>query len=236
MFGRALRNVRPVHVAAAGGAAVFALNQLEVQHRSPAYAAASTAAAIDSRGASTQLTAPGGMPMSLAGVGMRRKNLYVMEVDVYLVSCYLNDSAMRAGKESEDGDDLPKKLLSSAKSQRDGPLVAINSKFVRDVGKDKIVESFNEAFKGCDENAVAKLKSHLGSVIGDNGMKKGEEFQFYWYGQPSKKGLVIVKNGTVCETEATDDMQALQERLLNVYIGPNTVSPELKKSLKDQLD
>lgn len=224
-----------MHVAAAGGAAVFALNQLEVQHGSPAHAAAAIAATMDTRGAATQLTSPGGTPMSLAGVGMRRKNLYVMEVDVYMVSCYLNDSAMRAGKDSKEGDDLPSNLLSSAKGQKDGPLVAINSKFVRDVGKDKIVESFNEAFKGCDENAVSKLKAHLGSVIGDSGMKKGEEFQFYWYGQPSK-GLVIVKNGTVRETEASTDMKALQERLLNVYIGPNTVSPELKKSLKNQLD
>ena len=142
--------------------------------------------------------------MSLAGVGMRRKNLYIMEVDVYIVSCYLNDSALCTGKGTISSDDLSKILLSSGEQSRDGPLIAINSKFVRDVGKDKIVESFNEAFKGCDPGAVAKLKVHLGSVIGDNGMKKGEEFQFYWYGQPSKKGLVIVKNGNVRETEATD--------------------------------
>lgn len=220
-------------MAAAGGAAFAGM--LELQQRSPAHAAAASAAAMDTRGAESQLVAPGGMPMSLAGVGMRRKNLYVMEVDVYLVSCYLNDSAMRAGKETKRDSDLTSDLLSCANSPKDGPLVAINSKFVRDVGKDKIVESFNEAFKGCNPNAVAKLKVHLGSVIGDNGMKKGEEFQFYWYGQPSKKGLVIVKNGNVRETETTEDMRALQERLLNVYIGPNTVSPELTKSLGDNL-
>ena len=78
------------------------------------------------------------------------------------------------------------------------------------------------------------MKSTLGDVLGEKGMAKGEEFQFYWYAK-TNKGLVIVKDGMVKETEASGDMQALQKRLLNVYLGPNAVSPELTKSVAKQL-
>jgi hypothetical protein len=182
----------------------------------------------------TTLKAPGGTDMDLMGVGMRRKNLWVTEVDVYLAGCYVNNDATEAGlalSAEEKIGGLPAAFLSAGGQ---GPVVCIKSKFVRDVGKDKIVESFNEAFQGCDTDAVARLKVHLGAVIGDSGMKKGEEFQFYWFGQP-QRGLMIVKGGVIRETEATKEFTALQERLLNVYLGPNTVSPELVKSLADTL-
>ena len=150
----------------------------------------------------------------------------------------MNDGVLKKFKEKKiesEPDKLPDALLRAKfDGNKDTPVVAISSKFVRDVSKSKIVESFNEAFKGCDPNAVASLKSTLGEVLGDSGMANGEEFQFYWYGKPNR-GLVIVKDGKVKETDATEDMAVLQKRLLNVYLGPNSVSPELTKSIRNQL-
>ncbi len=52
---------------------------------------------FDKKGFPSQLAAPdnAGKPLVLSGVGMRRKNLYVMEVDVYQVGFYVeNDIAL----------------------------------------------------------------------------------------------------------------------------------------------
>jgi hypothetical protein len=232
MFARAGRSFPIVRVASACAVGAVALN-LEQQHRGPAYAAAPPSAPA------AALTAPGGGSLKLTGHGMRRKNLFITEVDVYVASCYMNDAALKSvkGKGSDSGTEkLPDALMSVSSGFRDNtPVVAVNSKFVRDVGKDKIVESFNEAFKGCSPTAVASLKASLGEVLGDKGMAKGEEFQFFWYTMDNR-GLVIVKDGKVKETEASADMNALKKRLLNVYLGANAVSPELVKAVAGSLN
>ena len=228
--GRSLRTLR---VASAVTFASVAVGAIDQQAR-PAHAAAPPI----SDTVSPEIKSPNGSTLKLAGLGMRRKNLFITEVDVYIASCYMNDGVLKSLKEEriESGTEkLTNTLLQSqVGGSTDAPVVAINSKFVRDVSKSKIVESFNEAFKGCDPNAVASLKGTLGEVLGDSGMAKGEEFQFYWYGK-SNRGLVIVKDGKVKETDASEDMAALQNRLLNVYLGPNNVSPELTKSIANKL-
>ncbi len=224
--GRSIRTLRVAGAVTVASVAFVGLGQVD----GPARAAAPSSDAAT-------LKPPSGGSMKLAGSGMRRKNLYITEVDVYVASCYMNEGVLKSvqGKGIESGTEkLPDTLLEQKAGRGDAPVVAINSKFVRDVSKSKIVESFNEAFKGCDPTAVASLKSTLGDVLGEKGMTKGEEFQFYWYGK-TNKGLVIVKDGMVKETEASGDMQALQKRLLNVYLGPNAVSPELTKSVAKQL-
>ena len=52
---------------------------------------------FDAKGFETKITFPNSnAPLSLAGVGMRRKNLYIMEVDVYLVGFYMGEEAIAA--------------------------------------------------------------------------------------------------------------------------------------------
>jgi hypothetical protein len=98
--------------------------------------------------------------MSIAGSGMRRKNLYVMEVDVYMIQFYVDEDAMKfvsAWKKDGGNSSLADSLI-KGNLGKSSPIAAVNCKFVRDVGKDKVVEAFNEAFKGCDSEAVAGKK------------------------------------------------------------------------------
>jgi hypothetical protein len=227
--GRSLRSLRVASAVTFAGVAVASIDH----HARPARAAAPPSADTVAQ----EIKPPSGTPLKLAGFGMRRKNFYITEVDVYVASCYMNDGVLKnmKGQEITSGSEkFPDTLLESQGGGGDAPVVAISSKFVMDVSKSKVVESFDEAFKGCNPSAVASLKSTLGDVLGDSGMAKGEEFQFYWYGR-TNKGLVIVKDGKYKETEASEDMVALQRRLLNVYLGPNTVSPELIKSVAKKL-
>ena len=55
---------------------------------------------FDEKGFQPTLAAPDNKtkPLVLAGVGMRRKNLYVMEVDVYKVGFYVEPSVALPGK------------------------------------------------------------------------------------------------------------------------------------------
>ena len=96
--------------------------------------------------------------MSVAGSGMRRKNLYVMEVDVYMIQFYVDGDALKcvdAWKKGGGESSLSDALIKGNVGKNNSPIAAVNCKFVRDVGKDKVVEAFNEAFKGCDPEAVA---------------------------------------------------------------------------------
>ena len=96
---------------------------------------------FDTMGHQTKITPAGGSrkaPLSLSGIGMRRKKLYVVEVDVYLVSIYLDEDRLKVLKEWKEkgGSGLHHELLHSAQNKtKDSPIIAINSKFVRSVGQ-----------------------------------------------------------------------------------------------------
>jgi hypothetical protein len=55
---------------------------------------------FDKKGFESTLPSPDGKgkPLVLAGLGMRRKNLYVMEVDVYKVGFYVEPSVALPGE------------------------------------------------------------------------------------------------------------------------------------------
>lgn len=198
---------------------------------------------FETRGSSTTLTPPSALkspPLSLAGVGMRRKNLYVVEVDVYLASLYLGQEALRAAKASKGQDPslagLPEALYLSttaAVSGKQAPTAqaATTLHFVRDVGQQTVVDAFNDAFQGVDAASIASFKSALGETIGSNGMKAGECVTFYWMNASS--GLHVEKNGVVSPAVRAPE---LERKLLKVYTAPDTaVSPELIKTLRDHL-
>ena len=76
---------------------------------------------------------------------------------------------------------------------------------------------------------MAVLKEAMMEVIGSQGMKQGEEFQWYWYGP--EKGLACAKNGVYKEIPTTKE---LEETLLEIYVDPKkTVSPDLVKCIQD---
>ena len=93
-------------------------------------------------------------PMALAATGMRRKNFYVAEVDVYQVGMYVSNESLKASKQwnkTDKSGTLTDALIvptRSFKTKPDSPKVMMSLKFVRNVSNDKISEAFNEAFSG----------------------------------------------------------------------------------------
>ncbi len=190
---------------------------------------------FDKKGFPESLSFPGPSrtaPLTLSGVGMRRKNLYIMEVDVYLVGFYMGEKATQVANDWKSAQgSLHHALVEKAFGGKKDPMAAVTLRFVRGVGQDAIVEAFNEAFKGCDTDAIASFKEATKKVIGSNGMKEGEEFSFFWFGD--SHGLVVAKNGVAVETVPnTPKVKELEKRLLGVYLDEKTtVSPELVKSV-----
>lgn len=110
---------------------------------------------------------------------MRRKNLYVMEVDVYKASLYLSPDALSRSKAvflSDSNTSLANAIMKPTKN--DGCKAAVTLRFVRDVGKEKIVDAFNDAFSELDQTDVKAFKTALANTLGDGGLKVGEEIAF----------------------------------------------------------
>lgn len=177
--------------------------------------------------------------MKLSGVGIRRKNLYVVEVDVYTVGIYLSEAALKTAKRSKSHDAELNALAADLSNHNKAPVklhhepqVAAKLSFLRDVGQSSIVEAFNDAFKGCNPEAVAAFKKAYGEAVGPNGLKKGESCTFYW--MSGQGGLFVESRGIVTPLAKS---QELEQKLLNVYLNPGAaVSPELVSCLKNNIE
>lgn len=138
--------------------------------------------------------------LTLAGVGMRRKNLYVASVDVYKVGIYVSPSALaevKSWNSSSKGTPVADILVPPVKSLKVAPpqaKVSAMLTFVRDVGRDSICDAFNEAFVGCDEASIKRFREAMFSTIAADTIKKGEDLGFFFL---EDGGLAITKNGSV---------------------------------------
>jgi len=163
--------------------------------------------------------------LMLAGVGMRRKNLWVVEVDVYLAALNLSKEAFTAAKQAQ-GANLSDALLAYDGKPADDPRAAVTLKFVRDVTTAQIVEAFNDAFVGLEPKDVELFKAALGASVGDKGINVGEQIGFFWL---NSEHLVITKNGVV---EQKILSPKVGKCLLGVYLDPaKAVSKELIDSV-----
>lgn len=184
---------------------------------------------FDSKGLpATLVWYPNQTNLSLVGVGMRRKNLYVTMVDVYKVGAYLSPSYVAkakawkdAGKPSSFSDLIvPKPPVAGGKFGAAKACVTL--KFVRDVGNDAICAAFTEAFTGCNPDTVKRFQEALNATIAATGLKTGEEISFVWM---ENDEVVMTKNGA--DGKSIDDIE-LANRLLDVYFDPKrSVSPDL---------
>lgn len=237
-----LKNRRAVATAAAVIVASNACDKSSTQHRNNALFLRCDDAKVtwpfDSKGLPTTLTPPGGSTSSLylSGVGMRRKNLYITEVDVYLCGLNLSPVALKNVQA------LPKDALAaelagailkrnSSKVAEKNPFRAsVTLRFVRSVGKDKVVDAFNDAFKGCSSEAVSAFTAALGTAVGKDGMTVGDTLIFYWN---ENGGLTLAKNGVVCDSLQSPEVE---QRLLQVYVDPTrAISQEFLKSIQDNV-
>lgn len=160
----------------------------------------------------------------LSGVGMRRKNFFIVDVDVYEVGlCLSKENLVKGQKAIQSGESLANALYKNGKILPDKIAeIAIPLKFVRYVSTTQIVEAFNDSFVGCSQDGIDLFKDALRSIVGKAGLALGQEMTFYWL---RGGGLVIAKDGEIAEVIYYPE---LEKRLLEVYIDPNrSVSPDL---------
>lgn len=161
-------------------------------------------------------------PLTLAGVGMRRKNFYIMEVDVYMTAVNLSPKAVRIVKDLKCSGDLVQAVLDGSSSDVPQPAVSVVLRFVRDVDSKKVSDAFNDVFVGIAPEKIANFGKQMSMAIGETGMKTGEEVMFVWM---EGGGLKFIKNGVVGGTVEDKD---IERQLLGAYLDPaKAVSPEL---------
>lgn len=160
-------------------------------------------------------------PMFLAAVGMRKKNLYVVEVDVYSVGLCLDRSELHSTKEwYKSNRELPlaQKLIKQAHEAKQltatQPKIMLILRFVRDVSQQQILHAFTDAFKACSQSSTDDFLAVLKKVAGEKGMKSAEELHFTWL---NGGGLTVSKRD---EIQTISQNNELETHLLNIYINP----------------
>ena len=176
----------------------------------------------------------------LAAVGMRRKNLIVLEVDVYLIGLSLSPTALGDAKlwksQEKTCDPLAEILLQKqtprSSSNDNEIIVSISLKFVRSVTKPQMVQAFQEALLGCNKDATAEFNEALDRCIDrEKGLQKGDVLNFEW----TTGGGFVVSSDQHVSREIVD--VGLAQRLLEVYVDDSrTVSVDLVKCIRDHVD
>eukprot|EP01041_Mallomonas_annulata_P014525 gene14525-30917_t len=193
---------------------------------------------FDTKGLSRKFSV-GSSSLTLAAVGMRKKKILFIDVDIYLVGVGLSPSAFRdtrAWKNSNKSSSLVGTLMPStaedvAKKGTNLPKILITLRFVRDVSMKQIVQAFVDAFNECNKKDSDAFTTALVEAMGDSGMKAGEELSYCWL---EKGGLILARNG---EQKNTISNPIIEKHLLEVYLDPKrTVSPELLQCLEAHID
>lgn len=181
------------------------------------------------------------VPLFLAGVGMRRKNLYLFEVDVYLCGFNLSKPALgvaqawsKANKAGTASTGLADELVDSKASSglaSGSTSIHITLNMVRHVLTNQIVEAFNDAFVGLEASEVAIFKEALRLAVGPTGILDKENIGFSWL---AGGGMAITRNG---EVKAVVQSAVVEKRLLEVYVNPKlAVSKELLDSISANVE
>jgi Chalcone isomerase-like len=169
----------------------------------------------------------GGRSYSLISAGMRTKFF----LDVYAVGLYMNEDFVSSKKslikKATDFEVLStagnKGILSSDATVD----VYISLKFARLVAKDQMVGGIVGALTGAKN--LDSFKDILTKAIGGAGIAISDEIGFAYKGKAGNL-LDISYNGKLIGT--VKDAADLRKKLLNVYVGPNSVAPEVVSVLK----
>ncbi|RYH22606.1 hypothetical protein EON65_19020 [archaeon] len=167
--------------------------------------------------------------LHLAGAGMRRKNFYVVAVDVYKVGLGLSSDIMGRAVEwaKSDGQkgSLSPYILKANTANTVRAVVLL--KFVRSVTNAQFIEAFRESFNDCNPASFQAFETFMKASFGSSGLNVDDEVGFYWL---TDGQLVITMNGKNFGSIAIAEVC---ERLLDVYVDPKrAVSPELLQSIE----
>jgi len=147
----------------------------------------------------------GGKTLKLNGMGLRKK----MGFKVYVGGLYLESPSKDAS------------AIMSGDTAR-----AVTMHFIRDVGKKKLVETFNEGFENnAKEKAVAQKANidKLLALVVD--MKDGDEVT---YAYDPAKGVSVILGGKVVGTIEGKDFAPV---LFSLWLGPKPPSEDLKNGM-----
>lgn len=150
--------------------------------------------------------------LSILGVGTRKKAV----INVYSVGFYGNKAVTKA-IEGKSGAAASKAVISSK-----GPKAVLLT-FAMGVGAEKMAEALTNI-----EGVKQQTKDAFGSMIMDGvggKLKKGEHFTLEWKGSDT---VIATARGKVLGEMKDKDLFV---GLLNVYLGPKTVSPSLRANI-----
>jgi hypothetical protein len=148
-----------------------------------------------------------GAELALNGAGLRRATLF--NVKVYVGALYLP---------ARSGD-------AAAIVLADGPK-SVHMRFVRDVGKDKVMDAFREGF---EKNSAAEAKAlvpaldRVASVVPPE-MKKGMQLAVTYV--PGKGTIVAAPSG-----EVTIPGKPFGDAMFRNWLGPNPADDGLKNAM-----
>jgi hypothetical protein len=161
---------------------------------------------------------------------MRRKNLYVVEVDIYQVGLALSQASIEKAlpwTQNQASSVLSQHVLANpTTTDAKAPRAAILIKFVRAITKQQFVDAFRESFQGVDTKDFDALSAVLDHVF-DEKIGVGSEFGFYWLND----GEVVFLKGP--EVAGRISNPVIAARLLDVYSDPKrAVSKTLQSSIE----
>ena len=164
-------------------------------------------------------------PYSLIASGMRKKNLFVVNVDVYHVGIYASPLLENTIKSNIQAN----KDFGLASKTSDDISCSIYIKFVRSVTTDKIVQAFQEGLSQSvsDKSALNSFTSILLKKIGSKGASTSDTIEFIFKGRSDEVGILVRDDKTIDYVKSA----ALRERLLDIYVGKEAIVPEIPKQI-----
>lgn len=150
-------------------------------------------------------TTVGGKTLRLNGLGLRKKAIFKVYVGGLYVETPGHDAAA---------------ILAS-----DGPK-AVRMQFLRGIGREKLVEAFQEGFEGNAKDKMASQKPGIDRFLGMvSDVKDGDVWTFAY--DPAKGMAVWHGDKEVGTIEGKEFAQAL----FSIWLGPKPPSEDLKKGM-----
>ena len=162
---------------------------------------------------------------------MRRKNLYLFEVDVYLTGLSLLDETILV-LQSNLQISPTEAIIGSQKlpNLQGQPVAFVTCRFVRDVSLSSILDAFEITMAGLPQDDINQFRVQLSNAVGSNGVKKDDEVIYAWL---NNGGMKIMLNGVVGGFVSNP---LVEQRLIETYIDKKrTVSPQLVDSFHKNL-
>ena len=168
---------------------------------------------------------------------MRRKNLYITEVDVYLVGISLSNKALAQAKDwhehHKDKCTLVSHLYNNTNKFAFPSETAVSAtlKLQRTIYKDQFITAFADALKGCSPDAITEFNTVMGKSIEQPSVTTADQLVLYWLDNGE---FVFCFNGVFGDVLTN---QEVNKRLLEVYLDPaRTVCKELYVCFDSHID